>query len=99
MLADLSECDRIAEKARDGRGLAVIWEIPNQEEQKDGRLHGPLSSYLVAEFARIRPATIPCLPDERHEPVAYFLHILGITRQCLLQDCLLYDDPGDHDDE
>ncbi len=28
MLADLSECDRIAEKARDGRGLAVIWKIP-----------------------------------------------------------------------
>jgi hypothetical protein len=28
MLADLSDRDRIVEKARDGRGLAVIWEIP-----------------------------------------------------------------------
>ena len=35
MLADLSECDRIAEKVRDGRGLAVIWEIPIRKV--DGR--------------------------------------------------------------
>ena len=28
MFADLSECDRIAEKARDGRGQQSIWGIP-----------------------------------------------------------------------
>ena len=39
MLADLSERDRLAEKARDGRGLAVIWEIPVQFKRHwEGRI-------------------------------------------------------------
>ena len=38
MLADLPIGDRLAEKARDGRGLAVIWEIPNKEDEQQDRM-------------------------------------------------------------
>ena len=50
MLADLSECDRLAEKARDGRGLAVIWEIPTKSPGWAARYLGnPGSNHKTAD--------------------------------------------------
>ena len=48
MLADLSECDRIAEKARDGRGLAVIWEIPTDWDKNHNFLSVTLGRTMSA---------------------------------------------------
>lgn len=62
MLANLSECDRIAEKvenapwrARDGRGLAVIWEIPIEGPRNRSRIiaeaHGGRGHEFIWEMS------------------------------------------------